>query len=110
MYRKQDNCIEFKNHNINIKFDPETIEKATRDFYGVLSEVLFWLDCYFVGDVISLGNWDAGYNIYNTHSNRFYTISGGDIENLKAGKSIKLFARVPDNYDNEILQDFFGEV
>ena len=40
----------------------------------------------------------------------FCRISGGDIENLKAGKSIKLFARVPDNYDNEILQDFFGEV
>ena len=110
MYRKNDCICEFKNGNINIKLDQYTLEKASRDFYGVLAEILDSLDCYFVGDFYCLGNDCGAIDIYNLHSDFIYRFTDRKESSLKAGKSIKIYACKPDQLDREQINSYFGEV
>lgn len=108
MYRKNDCISEFKNGNINIKFDQFTLEKASRDFFGVLADILDSLDCYFVGDFYCFGNDCGAIDIYNLHSDFIYRFTDRNEMNIKAGKSIKLYANIPDQDDRENINAYFG--
>lgn len=109
MKRAHENIKEFKNGNLSIRFPIEYRDKLKS---GVVSaiEVISWvldeLDCYFIGDEFCLGNWAMGAMIYNCYSDLVYIINFNDIEGtLAAGRWLRLYARVPDEDDREIIDE-----
>jgi len=91
--RTHDNIREFGNGYINIRFTQQDIEDAKKDELLVLSEVLGSADCYFIGETFCLSNWTTGHEIYNAYSNLTYIFDWSDLDKLKAGKTVKLYAR-----------------
>lgn len=104
MLRKTDYCKEYKNGNITIKFDSELIELAKRDSVLALSSALETIDCYFIGETYCLSNYAMGHTIYNFHSDLCYIFAWNDIETLEQGKTLKLYARKPDEWDRELIE------
>lgn len=109
MKRAHENIKEFKNGNLSIRFPIEYRDKLKS---GVVSaiEVISWvldeLDCYFIGDEFCLGNCAMGAMIYNSYSDLVYIINFDDIEGtLAAGRWLRLYARVPDEDDREIIDE-----
>lgn len=108
MLRNYDYIREFNNNNINIKLSPDyltDIENGKISDIEAISWTLEEIDCYFVGEEFCLSNYDMGAMIYNCYSDMVYIISFSDIERvLKAGKTLKLYARKPDEDDREIIE------
>ena len=109
MLRRTDNCIEYKNGNLSIRFPVEYREKLKSGVVSaidVISRVLDGLDCYFVGDEFCLSNYAMGAMIYNCYSDLVYIIDFNDIEEtLAAGRWLRLYARKPDENDREIIEN-----
>ena len=104
MLRTHEFTKEFKNGNLNIKLTPEAIEEMKRDEVLFLSDVLYWNDCYFIGETYCLNNWETGHTIYNAYSDVVYIFPWSALETLKEGKTVKLYARHPDETDREIIE------
>ena len=104
MLRGTDHCKEFKNGNINIKYDPERIAEAAKDPVLIIASVLEWIDCYFIGETYCLSNYATGHTVYNVYSDRVYIFPWEALETLAAGKTVKLYARKPDEFDREIIE------
>ena len=110
MKRIHENIKEFQNGNLSIRFPVEYREKLKN---GVVSsiEVISWvldeLDCYFIGDEFCLGNYEMGAMIYNCYSDLVYIINFNDIDKvLAAGRWLRLYARIPDESDREIIDEW----
>ena len=110
MKRIDDNIKEFNNGNLSIRFPEEYMDKLKS---GVVSaiEVINWvldeLDCYFVGEEFCLGNDAMGAMIYNCYSDLVYIINFNDIEDtLAAGRWLRLYARIPDENDRKIINEW----
>ncbi len=98
----------FKNGNINVKLSEETIEKWRKGLFHVM-ETLFNelenVDTYMVGEQFNLGNSAVGITVYNCNQDKCYTVNlDRDIATLLDGKTLKLYAREPDENDREILE------
>lgn len=113
MKRVHENIKEFQNGNLSIRFPVEYREKLKS---GVVSaiEVLSWtldeLDCYFIGDEFCISNYAMGAMIYNCYSDLVYIINFNDIEEtLAAGRWLRLYARIPDEDDREIIDEWRAE-
>ena len=104
MLRINDSIKEFKNGNINIKYDPNIIKEAGKDELWTLSSVLDNIDCYFIGETYCLGNYETGHTVYNAHSDLVYIFAWSDLEKLKAGHTVKLYARKPEKEDRETME------
>ena len=104
MLRKSDYCKEYKNGNITIKYDADTIDAARRDPVLTVSDVLSWIDCYFIGETYCLSNYETGHTIYNAYSDLVYIFPWRCLEDLERGKTVRLYARRPDETDREILE------
>lgn len=104
MLRSNGMCKEYKNGNITIKFDPETVEAAKKDDVLILSDVLSMFDCYFIGESYCLSNWAMGHTIYNAYSDLVYIFDWNLLAMLKAGEMVRIYARKPDELDREILE------
>lgn len=104
-----DYAKEFKNGNISIKYDTETIESAKNDELLTISEVLNAIDCYFIGETFCLSNYASGHMVYNAYSDLVYTFNWKLLEDLKAGKTIKLYAKKPDGNEKEEIEKFMSE-
>ena len=99
--------LRFTNGNLNIRFSPEEIEDIRAGRYSDI-EVLSWklerFDTYFIGEQYCLSNYDMGTTAHSAYSDHVFTISFAAIENvLMQGKTLKLYAREPDEYDRETL-------
>ena len=105
MLRQNDNFKEFKTHNINLKFDPDTLEYFNRDEVLTLCDVLSQNDCNFIGDTYCLSNFETGHTIYNGYSDMTYVFPWRYIDDLKQGKTVKLIATVPDDEEREMIND-----
>ncbi len=111
--RKTDNVKEFKNGNMNIRFTAEEIAEMNSDdaqsgLYTLIN-VLDWADCYFVGDSFCWGNFTMGQLIYNAYSDVCYILDLSDIDSvLMRGKTIKIYARKPDDEDREMIEREMG--
>ena len=105
MLRSTDYCKEYKNGNITIKYDLETIKEARKDETLIISDVLSWLDCYFIGDTYCLSNYETGHTLYNLHSDLIYIFLWRYLDDLMNGKTVRLYARKPDEYDRELLKE-----
>ena len=104
MLRINDCIKEFKNGNINIKYDQDTIKEAGKDELLTLSSVLDNIDCYFIGETYCLGNYETGHTVHNAYSDLVYIFAWSDLEKLKAGHTVKLYARKPEKEDLEIME------
>ena len=97
----------FTNGNLNIRFSPEEIEDIRAGRYSDI-EVLSWklerFDTYFISEEYCLSNYDMGATVHSAYSDQVFIVSFGDIENiLMNGKTLKLYAREPDEYDREMI-------
>ena len=104
MLRKTDHCTEYKNRDLKIRYDPDTIEDSKQDSVLTISSVLDEIDCYFIGETYCLGNFYTGHTVYNAHSDLVYVFPWHYLEYLEAGRPVKLIGRKPDNADREILE------
>lgn len=104
MLRKSDYCKEYKNGNITIKYNSDMIQASKKDDVLTISDVLSWIDCYFIGETYCLSNYETGHTIYNVYSDLVYIFPWRFLEDLEAGKTIRLYARRPDENDREILE------
>ena len=95
---------EFKNGNINIKIDSDDMNEFKNDQYYILSELLFWVDSYIVGEPFCLGNDCGAVYVYNVRRDCIYILSDYDIyQKLINGKTAKLYACKPDADQREML-------
>lgn len=104
MFRSVECCKEYKNGNITIKYNKERIEDAKKDDVLTISDVLSWLDCYFIGETYCLNNYETGHTVYNCYSDLIYVFPWQYMEELEKGKAVKLYARKPDEIDREIIE------
>lgn len=104
MLRTTDHCKEYKNGNIIIKYDRDMIAKSKRDSLLTLSSVLDEIDCSFIGETYCLSNYETGHTVYNAYSDLVYIFAWSELEKLKQGKTVKLYARKPNKTDREILE------
>ena len=107
--RKTDNAKEFKNGNLNIHFSAEEIAEInsddTQSGLSALINALYWTDCYMIGDSFCLSNFTMGQLIYNAHSDACYILDLSDINAvLMQEKTLKLYARRPDEEDREMIE------
>lgn len=104
MLRKSDYCKEYKNGNITVKYDRDKIQESKKDNVLTISDVLNWIDCYFIGETYCLSNYETGHTLYNAYSDLIYIFPWRYLEDLENGKTIRLYARRPDETDREILE------
>lgn len=104
MKRETLHCIEFKNGNISVRLDKRDL--PTDDEILLLSSVLDEVDCYFIGETFCLNNWETGHLIYNCYSDLCYVFPWALLEDLKAGKAVRIYARKPDDTDREIIESW----
>lgn len=101
---------QFNNGNINVKFDLNGVYKDESDIVNLL-----WLfdsiDTYNIGDEFCLSNYDMGCMLYDCYSDLVFIVSFTELQNaFKTGKTLKLYARKPDNYDREAINaEFYNE-
>ena len=113
-YTNEGKIKEYKNGSLHIKLSVDALQDIERGRFSDI-ECLSWLldslDCYFIGDEMSAGNYDMCAMIYNCHSDFIYFILFGyDIENrLKKGYTVTLKARRPDKDDRELIKAFYGD-
>ena len=104
MLRKSDYCKEYKNGNITVKYDRDMIQASKKDQILTISDVLSWIDCYFIGETYCLSNYETGHTLYNAYSDLIYVFPWRYLEDLENGKTIRLYACRPDETDREILE------
>lgn len=105
MRRKTDYCEEYKNGNIAIKYDCDKIQESKRDNILTISDVLSWIDCYFIGETYCLSNYETGHTVYNAYSDLVYVFPWRYLEDLENGKTVRMYARRPDEADREIIKE-----
>jgi len=98
----------FKNGNLNIRFSPEEIADIKSGKFSA-PEVLGWklssFDSYFIGETYCLSNFATGHTVYNAYNDCIYIVNWADVDSvLMAGKTLKLYARTPDESDREIIE------
>ena len=101
---------EYKNGNITIKLDAETMKdpEYVKKYGGeLLVNLLDSLDCYFIGEDGSAGNWDIYTTIYNYHSDKIYVLlwNRDFYGRFLKGYTIRLYARTPDKDDRETIEN-----
>lgn len=95
---------EYKNGNITIKYYPDGIKASKKDNISTLWSVIELLDCTFIGDTYCLSNYETGHTIYNYYNDKVYIFPWRDLETLENGKTIRLYARKPDETDRELIE------
>lgn len=103
MKRIKNNCKLFENRNLNIKISKEDMAEFNKDNILFLDDLLFWMDCYFIGETYCLSNYETGHTIYNSYMDCCYIFPWNEIENLKKGKTIKLYAHDVEDWEREII-------
>lgn len=108
--RRREHSREFENGNINFRLSQgciEQIKEGKMSQIEAISFVLDELDCYLVGEEYCIGNaLGMAVDVYNAHSDYCYMLAFKDIEEvLMAGKTLKLYAREPDETDREKLRE-----
>lgn len=99
----------YKNNNLNVQFSQDEINQIKDGRYTpleVLESIIEWSDCYLVGDIFCLSNYDTGVDIYNMNRDVLYTLRISDIDRvLLKGRTLKLCAREVDEYERQTLTD-----
>lgn len=101
---------EFKNGNINIKFECEDYNDMKNESnLIVLLWALEWKDTYLIGEEFCLSNFDMGCMLYNCRRDLVYILSFSKLDEItKSGLTMKLQAHIPDKWDREIIENEMG--
>lgn len=97
-------CTQFKNGNINVKIEKEDLEDFNKDQVFFLSDLLWYMNCEFIGETFCLGNYETGHLIYNSYMDCCYIFAWSDLDKLAEGKSVKLYAREVTDEDRELIE------
>lgn len=97
-------CTQFKNGNINVKIEKEDLEDFNKDQVFFLSDLLWYMNCEFIGETFCLGNFETGHLIYNSYMDCCYIFAWSDLDKLAEGKSVKLYAREVTDEDRELIE------
>lgn len=97
----------YKNNNLDVQFSQDEIAKLNDGRYTpleMLESIIEWSDCYLVGEIFCISNYECGVDIYNTNRDVLYTLRMSDIDRvLLKGKTLKLYAREVDEYERKAL-------
>lgn len=97
-------CTQFKNGNINVKIEKEDLEDFKKDQVFFLSDLLWWMNCEFIGETFCLNNFETGHLIYNSYMDCCYVFAWSDLDKLAEGKSVKLYVREVTADDRELIE------
>ena len=97
-------CTQFKNGNINVKIEKEDLEDFNKDQVFFLSDLLWYMNCEFIGETFCLSNFETGHLIYNSYMDCCYIFAWSDLDKLAEGKSVKLYAREVTDEDRELIE------
>lgn len=92
----------FKNGNMNCHCDLSSYDNRESDLINLLWE-LEDKDCSILGEEFCLSNYEMGLFVYSWYTDCKYLIRYGDLEEWKAGKTLKLYALPMEPEDREIL-------
>ena len=93
----------FGNGNFNVKLEKD---ECLHD--GVLVHLIWALgdyDCQLFGEEYCLSNWEMACDMYCYYTGKIIRIPYSVLEDLEAGKTIKLYAHIPDEYEIELYND-----
>ena len=97
-------CTQFKNGNLNLKIPREDLEEFNRNQVFYVSDLLWWMNCEFIGETFNLSNYRMGHLIYNSYMDCCYIFDWSDLEILACGKSVKLYARSVSDDDRKMIE------
>ncbi len=97
-------CTQFKNGNLNIRIEKEDLEDYLKDQVFFLSDLLWYMNCEFIGETFCLSNWETGHLIYNSYMDCCYIFPWRELETLDAGKTVKLYAHKPTEDERELIE------
>lgn len=93
----------YKNGNFTAKREPG------EEFHdGPLVHLIWALydkDCELFGEEYCLSNWEMACDLYCYYTDMIIRIPYGCLEDLENGKMIRLYARKPDKWEREQLQE-----
>lgn len=99
----------YKNNNLDVQFSRDEIAEIKDGRYTsleMLESIIEWSDCYLVGEIFCISNYECGVDIYNLNRDVLYTLRMSDIDKvLLKGKTLKLYAREVDEYERQTLMD-----
>lgn len=99
----------YKNNNLDVQFSQDEISEIKDGRYTpleMLESIIEWSDCYLVGEIFCLSNYECGVDVYNSNRDVLYTLGMSDIDTvLLKGKTLKLYAREVDEYERQMLMD-----
>ena len=97
-------CTQFKNGNLNIRIEKEDLEDYLKDQVFFLSDLLWYMNCEFIGETFCLSNWETGHLIYNSYMDCCYIFPWRELETLANVKTVKLFTRKPTEEERMIIE------
>lgn len=100
----------YNNNNIHVKINGGAAGVELSIILRDLGEALFWNDTYIYGGPVCFGNDCGAFTFYNYNRACIYYLTDRDINKLKAGHNVILYATEPDENDREILELFGVEV
>ena len=103
-YNNNGTIREYKNGNITIKYTPDGITESKEDDVLTISDLLSYIDCEFISETYSLNNYETGHTVYNYYSDLIYVFPWKALQDLEQGKTIRLYARKPDKWDRELIE------
>ena len=99
----------YKNNNLDVQFSQDEIAEINDGRYTpleMLESIIEWSDCYLVGEIFCISNYECGVDIYNLNRDVIYTLRMSDIDRvLLKGKTLKLYAREVDEDERQTLMD-----
>ena len=99
----------YKNNNLDVQFSQDEIDEINDGRYTpleMLESIIEWSDCYLVGEIFCISNYECGVDIYNLNRDVIYTLRMSDIDRvLLKGKTLKLYAREVNEYERQTLMD-----
>lgn len=97
-------CTQFRNGNINLRIEKEDLEDFKKDQVFFLSDLLWWMNCDFIGETFCLNNFETGHLIYNSYMDCCYVFAWSDLEQLAKGKTVKLIAKEVTEDNRELIE------
>ena len=93
----------FKNGNFTAK-----MEDSDHNREGTLIKLIWALydaDCELFGEEYCISNWEMACDMYCYYTDRIIRIPYSLLSALEAGKTVRLYARIPDQWDREQLEE-----
>lgn len=97
----------FKNGNFTAK-----MEESDNNREGTLINLIWALydaDCELFGEEYCISNWEMAVDMYCYYTDKIVHIPYSCLEQLETGKTVRLYARIPDEYDREQLAEMEAE-